>query len=154
MKEEKSQKENNYSLSGKIDEKNFEVQRPSLSRILYKEKELISSKHFPKKRINTFREKVGVNSKNTIFEDNNGNKIKDEREIFGKMEEILSLLNVNSMTEGIKKIKKLIKQEDTTIASLAVGLNLGQIKTGSMSRTDRICKYNELIRIEEELESI
>lgn len=41
--------------------------------------------------------------------------------------------------------------EDTTIASLAVGLDLGQIKTGSMSRTDRICKYNELIRIEEEL---
>ena len=41
--------------------------------------------------------------------------------------------------------------EDTTIAHLAVGLNLGQIKTGSMSRTDRICKYNELIRIEEEL---
>ena len=41
--------------------------------------------------------------------------------------------------------------EDTTIADLAVGLNLGQIKTGSMSRTDRICKYNELIRIEEEL---
>ena len=43
--------------------------------------------------------------------------------------------------------------EDTTIADLAVGLNLGQIKTGSMSRTDRICKYNQLIRIEEELES-
>ena len=42
--------------------------------------------------------------------------------------------------------------EDTTIASLSVGLSLGQIKTGSMSRTDRICKYNELIRIEEELE--
>ena len=41
--------------------------------------------------------------------------------------------------------------EDTTISSLAVGLNLGQIKTGSMSRTDRICKYNELMRIEEEL---
>ncbi len=41
--------------------------------------------------------------------------------------------------------------EDTTIADLAVGLDLGQIKTGSMSRTDRICKYNELIRIEEEL---
>ena len=42
--------------------------------------------------------------------------------------------------------------EDTTIASLAVGLNLGQIKTGSMSRSERICKYNELIRIEEELQ--
>jgi enolase len=39
--------------------------------------------------------------------------------------------------------------EDTTIADLAVGLDLGQIKTGSMSRTDRICKYNQLIRIEE-----
>ena len=41
--------------------------------------------------------------------------------------------------------------EDTTIVDLAVGLNLGQIKTGSMSRTDRICKYNQLMRIEEEL---
>ena len=41
--------------------------------------------------------------------------------------------------------------EDTIIAHLAVGLNLGEIKTGSMSRTDRICKYNELMRIEEEI---
>jgi enolase len=41
--------------------------------------------------------------------------------------------------------------EDTTIAHLAVGLNTGQIKTGSLSRTDRVAKYNELIRIEEEL---
>ena len=39
--------------------------------------------------------------------------------------------------------------EDTTIVHLAVGLDLGQIKTGSLSRTDRICKYNELMRIEE-----
>ncbi len=39
--------------------------------------------------------------------------------------------------------------EDTTIAHLAVGLSTGQIKTGSLSRTDRICKYNELLRIEE-----
>ena len=42
--------------------------------------------------------------------------------------------------------------EDTIIADLAVGLDLGQIKTGSLSRTDRICKYNQLLRIEEELE--
>ena len=42
--------------------------------------------------------------------------------------------------------------EDSFIADLAVGLNLGQIKTGSLSRTDRTCKYNQLIRIEEELE--
>lgn len=41
--------------------------------------------------------------------------------------------------------------EDTTIAHLAVGLGTGQIKTGSMSRTDRIAKYNELMRIEEVL---
>lgn len=41
--------------------------------------------------------------------------------------------------------------EDTTIAHLAVATGVGQIKTGSASRTDRICKYNELLRIEEEL---
>jgi len=41
--------------------------------------------------------------------------------------------------------------EDVTIAHLAVGLNTGQIKTGSLSRTDRVAKYNELLRIEEEL---
>lgn len=41
--------------------------------------------------------------------------------------------------------------EDTTISDLAVATNCGQIKTGSASRTDRICKYNQLLRIEEEL---
>jgi enolase len=41
--------------------------------------------------------------------------------------------------------------EDTTIADVAVAVNAGQIKSGSASRTDRICKYNRLIRIEEEL---
>lgn len=41
--------------------------------------------------------------------------------------------------------------EDATIADLAVALNAGQIKTGSASRTDRVCKYNQLLRIEEEL---
>lgn len=41
--------------------------------------------------------------------------------------------------------------EDTTIADIAVATNCGQIKTGSMSRTDRMAKYNQLIRIEEEL---
>jgi enolase len=43
--------------------------------------------------------------------------------------------------------------EDTTIADIAVATNAGQIKTGSMSRTDRICKYNQLLRIEEMLGS-
>ncbi|MEE2754904.1 MAG: hypothetical protein VX910_13040, partial [Candidatus Latescibacterota bacterium] len=41
--------------------------------------------------------------------------------------------------------------EDTTIADIAVGTNAGQIKTGSASRSDRIGKYNQLLRIEEEL---
>lgn len=44
--------------------------------------------------------------------------------------------------------------EDTFIADLAVGVNAGQIKTGSMSRSERIAKYNQLIRIEEELGSL
>ncbi len=44
--------------------------------------------------------------------------------------------------------------EDTTIADIAVAKNAGQIKTGSMSRTDRIAKYNQLLRIEEELGSV
>jgi len=42
--------------------------------------------------------------------------------------------------------------EDTTIADLAVATNAGQIKTGSLCRTDRICKYNQLLRIEDELD--
>ena len=42
--------------------------------------------------------------------------------------------------------------EDTTIADIAVATNSGQIKTGSLSRTDRMAKYNQLIRIEEELD--
>ena len=41
--------------------------------------------------------------------------------------------------------------EDTTIADLAVGVGAGQIKTGSLSRTDRTAKYNQLLRIEEKL---
>ncbi len=43
--------------------------------------------------------------------------------------------------------------EDTTIADIVVGVNAGQIKTGAPTRTDRVCKYNQLLRIEEELGS-
>ena len=43
--------------------------------------------------------------------------------------------------------------EDSFIADLAVATNAGQIKTGSASRTDRVCKYNQLLRIEEELKN-
>jgi enolase len=44
--------------------------------------------------------------------------------------------------------------EDTTIADLVVGTNAGQIKTGAPSRTDRVAKYNQLMRIEEELDTV
>ena len=77
---------------------------------------------------------------------------------------LLKLNQIGTYTETIRTIELAKKHnyktiishrsgetEDTTIADLAVGLDLGQIKTGSMSRTDRICKYNQLLRIEEEL---
>ena len=44
--------------------------------------------------------------------------------------------------------------EDSTIADIAVGCNAGQIKTGSLSRSDRMAKYNQLLRIEEDLGDI
>jgi enolase len=44
--------------------------------------------------------------------------------------------------------------EDTTLADLAVAVNAGQIKTGSLCRTDRVCKYNQLLRIEDELDEV
>ena len=46
------------------------------------------------------------------------------------------------------------ESEDVTIAHVAVAVGAGQIKTGSLSRTDRVAKYNELMRIEEELGEI
>lgn len=77
---------------------------------------------------------------------------------------LLKVNQIGTITETIETIelakshgyKTIISHrsgetEDTTIADLAVGLDLGQIKTGSMSRTDRICKYNQLMRIEEEI---
>lgn len=79
---------------------------------------------------------------------------------------LLKLNQIGTITETLETIelarsynyKTVISHrsgetEDTTIADFAVALNLGQIKTGSISRTDRICKYNQLIRIEEELEN-
>ena len=44
--------------------------------------------------------------------------------------------------------------EDTTIADISVAVNAGQIKTGAPSRTDRVAKYNQLLRIEEELDDV
>jgi enolase len=62
-----------------------------------------------------------------------------------EMAKIASYTNVISHRSG--------ETEDTTIADIAVATNAGQIKTGSLSRTDRIAKYNQLLRIEEELDN-
>jgi enolase len=77
---------------------------------------------------------------------------------------LIKLNQIGTLTETLDACEKAMRNgwtcvvshrsgetEDTTIADLVVGLNAGQIKTGSMSRTDRICKYNQLMRIEEEL---
>ena len=79
---------------------------------------------------------------------------------------LIKLNQIGTVTETIQAIKMADKAdwtsvvshrsgetEDTFIAELSVGLNTGQIKTGSMSRTDRIAKYNQLLRIEERLAS-
>ncbi|MCL2511416.1 MAG: phosphopyruvate hydratase [Bacteroidales bacterium] len=77
---------------------------------------------------------------------------------------LVKVNQIGSLTETINAVNLATKNgyssvmshrsgetEDTTIADLAVALNTGQIKTGSASRTDRICKYNQLLRIEEML---
>lgn len=77
---------------------------------------------------------------------------------------LVKVNQIGSLTETINAVNLATKNsytnimshrsgetEDVTIADLAVALNSGQIKTGSASRTDRIAKYNQLIRIEEEL---
>lgn len=83
----------------------------------------------------------------------------------GSANSILVKVNqIGSLTETIDAVKLATRNgftsvmshrsgetEDTTIADLAVALNTGQIKTGSASRSDRIAKYNQLLRIEEEL---
>ena len=79
---------------------------------------------------------------------------------------LIKVNQIGTLTETIEAIKLAKKKgytavvshrsgetEDITIAHLAVAMGTGQIKTGSLCRTDRICKYNELLRIEEDLAS-
>ena len=82
-----------------------------------------------------------------------GNAILIKINQIGTITETLDTINL-AKQNGYKTIisHRSGETEDTSIADLAVGLNLGQIKTGSLSRTDRTCKYNELLRIEEVLE--
>jgi enolase len=83
-----------------------------------------------------------------------GNAILIKVNQIGSLSETLEAINIAKKN----KYKAVVSHrsgetEDTTIAHLAVATGCGQIKTGSLSRTDRICKYNELLRIEEELGS-
>jgi enolase len=77
---------------------------------------------------------------------------------------LVKVNQIGTLTETIESVNLALRNsytsimshrsgetEDTTIADLAVALNCGQIKTGSASRTDRMAKYNQLLRIEEEL---
>ena len=77
---------------------------------------------------------------------------------------LIKLNQIGTLTETLATIKlaqdngmtavvshRSGETEDTTIADLTVALNTGQIKTGSASRTNRVCKYNQLLRIEEQL---
>ena len=79
---------------------------------------------------------------------------------------LIKVNQIGTLTETLRAIKmaqdanygvvishRSGETEDTTIADLSVATNAGQIKTGSMSRTDRMAKYNQLIRIEEELDN-
>jgi enolase len=81
-----------------------------------------------------------------------GNAILVKLNQIGSLSETLEAINIAKKN----KYRAIISHrsgetEDTTISHLAVATGAGQIKTGSLSRTDRICKYNELLRIEEEL---
>lgn len=80
---------------------------------------------------------------------------------------LIKLNQIGTLTETIEAVEMAHKAgytavishrsgetEDTAIADLAVALNTGQIKTGSLSRTDRLAKYNQLLRIEEELKGV
>lgn len=83
-----------------------------------------------------------------------GNAILIKVNQIGSLSETLQAMSIAKRN----KYKAIISHrsgetEDTTIAHLAAATGAGQIKTGSLSRTDRICKYNELLRIEEELGS-
>jgi len=83
-----------------------------------------------------------------------GNSILEKVNQIGTLTETLDAIDLAKRSRFTTIIShRSGETEDTTIADIAVATNAGQIKTGSASRTDRICKYNQLLRIEEELGS-
>lgn len=81
-----------------------------------------------------------------------GNSILIKLNQIGSLTETLDVIEIAKKAKYTNVIShRSGESEDTTIADLAVATNAGQIKTGSLCRTDRVCKYNQLLRIEEEL---
>ena len=94
----------------------------------------------------------------------NTERIKNGIELGAANSVLIKLNQIGTLTETLDAIQMAHRAgwtavvshrsgetEDTTIADISVGVNAGQIKTGAPSRTDRVCKYNQLLRIEEEL---
>ncbi|MBE9599292.1 phosphopyruvate hydratase [Pedobacter sp. MC2016-24] len=90
----------------------------------------------------------------TGIDNNTANSILVKVNQIGSLTETINAVSL-AQTNGYTSVMshRSGETEDTTIADLAVALNCGQIKTGSASRSDRIAKYNQLLRIEEELGS-
>jgi enolase len=88
----------------------------------------------------------------TGIEKNAANSILIKLNQIGTISETIDAINM-AEDEGWTSVvsHRSGETEDTTIADFSVGMETGQIKTGSLSRTDRICKYNQLLRIEEHL---
>jgi len=86
------------------------------------------------------------------IDNSTGNSILVKVNQIGSLTETINAVSL-AQTNGYTSVMshRSGETEDTTIADLAVALNCGQIKTGSASRSDRIAKYNQLLRIEEEL---
>ena len=86
------------------------------------------------------------------IEEKSANSILIKPNQIGTLSETISAINLAKKAGWTSIIShRSGETEDTTISDIAVGLNVGQIKTGSLSRSDRIAKYNQLLRIEEYL---
>ena len=86
------------------------------------------------------------------IKNNSANSILIKPNQIGTLSETIDAINIAKKSGWTAIVShRSGETEDTTISDIAVGLNVGQIKTGSLSRSDRIAKYNQLLRIEEDL---
>ena len=87
------------------------------------------------------------------IKDKSANSILIKPNQIGTLTETISAINLAKDSGWTAVVShRSGETEDSTISDIAVGLNVGQIKTGSLSRSDRIAKYNQLLRIEEDLD--